>query len=172
MSWNVLSPPPIFDGEDETELKRKWAQLTALHPDRIRTAGYQVFVGEHEHGRAMQAAAWAHDPFVHRIWEEMRASPDAGEDADYEYAENRLKTIIDDLSLSAEVRLKAIEQFRDMKGYTTKAKEAPNLINNGVINVLRVPVRDITPEDDADFERKFEAQQLKLVRDARSSRPN
>lgn len=172
MSWNVQSPPPIFDGEDETELKRKWATLTALHPDRIRTAGYQIFIGEHEHGRAMQAAAWAHDPFVHRIWEELRAGPDAGEDADYEYAETRLRGMIDDLSLSADIRLKAMEQFRDMKGFTTKAKEPASLINNGVINVLRVPMRDMTPEDDADFEVKFKAQQMKLVRDARSNRPN
>lgn len=36
---------------------------------------------------------------------------------------------------------------------------------------LVVPPRDVTLEDDADFERKFEAQQLRLVREARSTRP-
>ena len=37
--------------------------------------------------------------------------------------------------------------------------------------LLIVPERDVTAEDDADFERRFKAQQLKSQADARSAKP-
>jgi hypothetical protein len=52
-------------------------------------------------------------------------------------------------------RLSAVEERRK------PAVERPRLV---------VPPRDVTPEDDADFERKFEMQQMQLVRDVRSVR--
>lgn len=64
MSWDISSPPPIFDGEDELKLKLQYARLIAGHPEKVETAGYVVFPGDHNYGRAMQARAWRSDPIV------------------------------------------------------------------------------------------------------------
>ena|ERR1700761_392784 len=64
MSWSVSSPPPIFEGEDELQLKLQYARLIAGHPEKVETAGYIVFPGDHNYGRAMQARAWRSDPIV------------------------------------------------------------------------------------------------------------
>jgi hypothetical protein len=65
-------------------------------------------------------------------------------------------------------RVAALRLCAEVEGAIQKG---PAIVNdNRTINVLRVPTRDVTPEDDADFDRKFKAQQTKLVADARSVR--
>ena len=159
--------PVIREGEDEFELKMKFAKILYDHPEKKLTAGYMLFPGPENYGRAMQAALWNTDPFV--IAEIERLMGD-GNYEDREPTESQVrKEVLDHAraTIDAKVKLDGYRLYADMRGMLRKDMA----VNVGTINILKVPTRDISAEDDADFERRFEAQQLKLVRDARSTRP-
>jgi hypothetical protein len=171
MAWSISSPPPIFEGEDELQLKLQFAKAIAGHPERIQTAGYEIFPGEENYGRAMQCRAWANDPIVLREIERILEAPETNsKDELKQQIEDELLRIGRDSSVAVDMRLKSYEQVRDMNGWKTVGGNV-QLNDNRVINVLRVPTRDVTPEDDADFDRRFKDNQMKLVTDARSNRP-
>jgi hypothetical protein len=171
MSWARI-PPPIFDDEDELQLKLKYARIVARNPNAKLTAGYQVFEGPDNYGRAMQAQAWLSDPLVQEEISRIRESGEA-------------ESVLPDVSV---VKLEILQEARSATDAKDKAAlyklylEAEGEIKKGgtsvtiaqdnrVVNVLRVPARDVTPEDDEDFDRRFYAQQTALIADAKSSRP-
>lgn len=165
MSWHT-SGPPIHEGEDERELKREFARFVVANPELESQAAYHVFNAPEDFGRAMQAQVWIHDPFVRTEMLRLKASDE--EVRIMLPTKEQLIKEVHDRAKSAEDK-EAVNFYKlqaELCGYTTKAP----LVDNRTINVLRVPTRDVTPEDDADFDKKFKAQQVQLVADARSVR--
>lgn len=166
MGWNT-SGPPILEGEDERELKRQFAAFLVDNPTLQNEAGYSVFPGSGNHGRAFQAnAAWPHDPFVRAEMRRLRGEGEAGDEAILLPSKTRLVQMVYERAAGADDK-EALGFFKlaaEICGFVSKAP----LVDNRTINVLRVPTRDVTPEDDADFDVKFEAQQTKLIADARA----
>ncbi len=171
MSWDRI-PPVIYEWEDERQLKLQFAQLVARSPNDRLNAGYKIFPKVEDVGRAMQAQAWLHDPEVRAEITRLTESEDAG-------------TMLPDVSV---VKLEILQEARsatdpkakeglyklylDSVGALPKGGTNINLNqDNRVVNVLRVPTRDVTPEDDADFDRRFYIQQNALIADAKSNRP-
>lgn len=167
MAWN-REQPPIFEGEDELQLKLQYAGIVARNPERRLTAGYEVFPGPENYGRALQAQSWLYDPFVVAEVERL-----TGEEAVGEILPSKEAVAKEILDFAREThdgkdKIGAFKLFAEVMGHIAKV---PSMVqDNRVINVLRVPTRDLTPEDDADFNARFYAQQTKLVADARSNR--
>lgn len=163
MSWNV--PPPIFEDEDELQLKLAYARMVARNERERFTAGYKIFPGPDNYGRALQVQAWYEDPIVQDEISRLRHGEDDANPKEQLEAEiHQRARAADDRDSVAFYKLLA-----DMKGFVQKGPAT--LIDNRVVNVLRVPTRDVTPEDDEDFNRRFYAQQNALIADAKSSRP-
>lgn len=166
MSWTTTGPP-IFEGEDERELKTAYALFCVQHPDLHHDAGYHVFPGPQNAGRALQAYhAWRHDPFVRAEIERLRGTGAAVTlPSKEEFAAemwSRSKTADDkDAVKFAEVAGKVLGYIQTGSSVT---------VDNRTINVLKVPSRVSTVEEKADFAIRFKAQQTRLVADARSSR--
>lgn len=167
MSWEI-QPPPINEGEDELQLKLQYARMVARNPRERFTGGYKIFPGEHDYGRALQVQAWYFDQIVQ---DEIGRLTVGDEDDD---PQEQFETEVMNRARQADDR-EAIGFYKlaaELKGYVQKGGTNINVNqDNRVVNVLRVPTRDITPEDDADFNEKFYAQQTKLIADARSNRP-
>lgn len=167
MSWH-LSGPPLFEGEDERELKLAFARYCFENPDLENEAGYHVFPGRENFGRAMQAQVWLHDAVVRA--ERRRLGGTEGEvKTSLPTKEAYAKEVID-RARGADDK-EAIGLYKlgaDILGYAEKAP----LIDNRTINILKVPARvGTSPEEQDDWGRRFKAQQTKLVADARSARP-
>lgn len=168
MSWQT--PPAILEGEDELQLKLEYARIVARNERERFTAGYKIFPGPDNYGRALQAQYWYDDPIVQDEITRLRYN-DSDDDPDAE-----LEAEIHQRARSAEDKdaLGYYKLLAEMRGKTGRGSQTNIQINNNdnrVVKVLRVPARDITPEDDQDFEDRFYAQQTKLIADARSSRP-
>lgn len=169
MSWH-LSGPPILEGEDERELKRAFARYCFENPGLEREAGYHVFPGRENFGRALQAQVWIHDPIVRAEMNALGSDEDAVA-SQCPTKEELIKEAWDmtrDPTADQKDRIAALRLCAEMNGAIQKGPGV--VVDNRTINVLRVPTRDVTPEDDADFDLKFKAQQTKLVADARSTR--
>jgi hypothetical protein len=171
MSWNE-TPPPINDDEDELQLKLQYAALVARNERERFTGGYKIFPGADNYGRALQVQAWYFDPIVQDEISRLRAGE--GED-DEDDRVRQIKSEILQRARSADDR-EAVGFYKlclEAEGAIGKGNTTNVQINqdNRVVKVLRVPARDITPEDNADFDERFYAQQTRLIADARSSRP-
>jgi hypothetical protein len=164
MSWANI-PPPIFEDEDELQLKLEYARIVARNERERFTAGYKIFPGPDNYGRALQVAAWYEDPIVQ---DEITRLRSGGEDANPrdEFANEVLQRFrtAGDRDAAAFGKL-----YADVKGFVDKGPKV--LVDNRVVNVLRVPTRDVTPEDDADFDERFYTQQTALIAAAKSERP-
>lgn len=164
MAWQ--SPPPIYDGEDERALKLDFARRWAQNPARVLSIGYEVFPGEANYGRAMQAQYWRHDPVVIAEYERLTGGEAAlsGE----EEAKDRILREIRQLRLEtgdSKVRLDALKLEAEIEGLTGKgASVNVNVDNRQVRNVLLVPHY----EDVDDFAAELKAQQTQLLANAKS----
>lgn len=171
MAVNHSLPPEIYEWEDELQLKLQFAKITAGRPEMYFSAGYEVFTGPENYGRAMACVAWLHDPIVRREWERRLGAQTEDVDDKEQSVRERL-AIARDPNVPIEARLKAYDQIDDVNGW--KTSKTGNTNNTVVLinPILRVPTRDVTPEDDEDFNVRFKANQMKLVNNAKSSRPN
>lgn len=167
MAWS--SPPPIFDHEDERALKLDFARRWALNPHRILSIGYEVFPGEENYGRAMQAQAWRHDPIVIAEYERLHGGEAAltGEESEKAEMIRRIKEFQLECN-DPKVKLDALKLEADIKGLTPKGGTNVNVVNdNSVVrNVLLVPQY----KSREDFAVEFKQQQTRLLADARSQR--
>ncbi len=171
MSWEK-TPPPINEGEDELQLKLEYARLVARNERERFTAGYKLFTGPENYGRALQAQAWFYDPFVQ---DEIARLREGGEESDGLPGVDNVKAEVLQLARSALDKKDAIAAYKlylESEGAIQKGTNV-NIDNSDrrVVNVLKVPTRDVTPADDEDFNRRFYEQQNKLIADARSARP-
>lgn len=171
MSWNT-TPPQINEGEDELQLKLQYAAMVARNERERHTAGYKLFPGPENYGRALQAQAWYYDPIVQDEIARLRE----GSDEDAKPPIDSVKAeILQEARAALEPKDKAAlyKLYLESEGAIQKGNQTNVQINqdNRVVKVLRVPARDVTPEDDADFDERFYAQQNRLIADARSSRP-
>lgn len=169
-------PVVIFDDEDEVALKRDFALLWAKYPNNTPAEiGMQLFANAVEPMRGLQAGAvWSRELAVIAMRDDFilnGGDEDVTDIPSKEQVQRELIAIARG-SRDPKVRLDAYRQFNEMAGHITKAGVNVNVNDNRVVNVLKVPVRDQTAEDDEDFDRRFKVQQLQLVADARSSRPN
>lgn len=165
-------PVPLFDDEDEISLKREfaalWAQYPTYQPNEI---GLQLFANRREPMRGLQAAAvWSRELAVVALRDEfiLNGGEEPGETDKSQVSQEVLA--IARTTRNPEVRLKAYKLWGELNGEIAKPGVTINQNDNRTVNVLRVPTRDITPEDDLDFDRRFEAQQLRLVAEAKSQR--
>lgn len=171
MSWNT-TPPAIFEDEDELQLKLQYAALVARNERERFTAGYKLFPGEENYGRALQVQAWYFDPIVQDEIGRLRSGDDEDDKPSIDCVKaevlQQARAAIDPKDKAALYKLYLESEGAILKGNTTNVQ-----INQDqrVVKVLRVPARDVTPEDDADFDERFYAQQTRLIADARSSRP-
>ncbi len=165
MSWNA-QPPPIFEGEDELQLKLQYAELVARNERERFTAGYKIFKGPDNYGRALQVSAWYEDPFVQDEIARLRAGEVDDPKSELEAELRQRARTADDRDAIGFYKLIA-----DMAGYVQRGTNINVNQDNRVVNVLRVPTRDVTAEDDADFDKRFYIQQNALIADAKSSRP-
>lgn len=175
MAWTA--PNPIVstgfvlrEGEDEYDLKMQFARIVARDRSKAMMAGYELFKGPDNYGRAMQAQLWLTDPVVQdeiarivgpdNVVGLLRSKDEIlKEIEDIAIAQ---KTLNPKLALDAwELRLKA---NGDMAGEQGTGNQT------FIQNVIKLPNRVEGPQEEALFEARFEAQQLKLVRDARSPR--
>lgn len=164
MAWQ--SPPPIYDGEDERALKLDFARRWAQNPSRVLSIGYEVFPGEENYGRAMQAQHWRHDPVVIAEYERLtggEAALGGGEEP-----KDRILREIRQLRLEtgdSKVRLDALKLEAEIEGLTGKgANVNVNVDNRQVRNVLLVPHYQSLD----DFADKLKAQQTELLANAKS----
>lgn len=171
MGWDT-SGPPIFEGEDERELKRAFARYCFDNPGLEREAGYHVFPGRENYGRALQAQVWIHDPSVRAEINALRG--DEGEVDECRPSKGELSKAAWDMAHAPGAdhkdRVAALRLCAEIEGAIQKG---PAIVNdNRTINVLRVPTRvGSSPEEQDEWKREFKSQQTKLVADARSARP-
>lgn len=168
MTWNTV-PPPLFEGEDELQLKLQYARMVARNERERFTAGYKIFAGPENYGRALQVQAWFYDEFVQDEIARLRVG-DNDEDPKEQFIrslEDRARTAKDSDAV------KFLELAAEMRGWRNRGSGANININtdNRIVNVLKVPTRDATPADDADFNERFYIQQNALIADAKSNRP-
>jgi hypothetical protein len=170
MSWNT-TPPPLEEGEDELQLKLQYAAMVARNERERFTAGYKIFPGPENYGRALQVQAWYSDPFVQDEIARLRG----GDEIDTKPSIDSVKAEVLQRARAAEDReaTQLYKLYLESEGAIQKGNQTNVQINqdNRVVKVLRVPARDITPEDDADFEERFYKQQTQLIADAKSARP-
>lgn len=167
MSW-AHEKPVIYHDEDELQLKLKFADYCARNWSNRHMAGYIIFPGEDNYGRAMAAQAWLTDPIVQNEIGRLRS--EGAEEVTPSKAEI-VKKMMDaaDASNDPKVKIEGYYKAADVLGYVQKGSVSVTQNNdNRVVKVLRLPPR--VPE--AQFEAEFYEQQTKLVADARASRPN
>ena len=169
MSWNE-TPPPLFEGEDELQLKLQYATIVARNERERFTAGYKIFPGPENYGRAIQVQAWYSDPIVQDEITRLRGEGLGGlkaEDQQDAFAAEVLQRFrqADDKEAVGLGKL-----YADVKGWGGKGTNININQDNRVVNVLKVPTRDVTPADDDDFNRRFYEQQNRLIADAKSTR--
>lgn len=171
MSWDTTGPP-IHEGEDEYALKMRFAEIVAANPERRLSAGYSLFTGPENYGRAMQAQSWLRDPMVVAEIERLQTGTDAASILPTKEAvAKEILNLARELASSHGGGKDAIGAYKLYGEYVGDIQKVPTaIVDNRVINVLKVPVRDQTPEDDADFDTRFYAQQTKLIADAKSIR--
>lgn len=166
MSWHTQGPP-LREDEDERELKCQFARFAVENPVLANEAGYHVFPGPENYGRALQAnTAWPHCPIVRA--EKRRLAEDGQVSSMLPSPEQVKKAIWDRSNASIEDKdaLAGMRLYCEVEGLIKKGPSA--IFDNRTINVLRVPMRDVTPEDDIDFERRFEQHQTALVANVRN----
>lgn len=161
--------PVIRPGEDEYALKMKYARAVFDLGNSWREAGFRVFPGPENRGRALQADAWYSDLDVQQEIERLRSDPTIGVMTREDIA-REMATIMKSPTASNADKIKAAATAAEVMGFTKQP--ANTNINTGTItnNVLRVPAKPVTPEEEHAYEMRFKASQLKLVSDARASR--
>jgi hypothetical protein len=171
MSWE-RQPPPIFEGEDELQLKLQYARLCAENPRGRLTAGYTIFPGADNYGRALQCQAWFYDPFVQDEIQRLQTD-DAGEllPTDDELEADLIRTV--EGTHDPKDKIAGFRLLFERRGMVSKGGVNVKIDNSDrrVVNVLRVPSRIRTDEEREDFNRRFKDNQTKLIADARSNRP-
>ena len=178
MSWANPSPPvaskgfPFREGEDEYDLKMRFAAIVARNPKEQLTAGYKLFCnGPADYGRAMQSQAWLTDPVVQA--EISRLSVDQTGELLPTDEEIQLK-VWNTIQAAGDPRivLQGAELLAKMRGMLKVASEGGSGGNTYIQNVIKLPQRVEGDQEEALFEARFEAQQLKLVQDARAPKPD
>lgn len=170
MSWDVLSPPPIFDDEDELELKLAYARKTHGRPDMIRSAGYEIFPGKENYGRAMQVAVWQHDPIVLREWERLSLDGGAAETLpnpiEYKAHLWRLAQTEPD----PKIRLEYAKLYGQTEGIVPTGGANVNISNDNSVNnnTIVVPALPATAEEQEIAALRTERRQARLMEHARS----
>lgn len=168
-----FQPVPLFDGEDVQTLKTAFARLWAKYPNRMPAdIGCEVFREMHEPLRGLQAGAvWSRDLDVLEMRDRFKTfgATELKDEFKEELGRNairRLMTLIE--SPDEKIALDAVKEATEIAGY--KPKGAGVIVNNDnrIVSVLRVPTRDVSDADNADFDVKFKRQQTQLVADARS----
>jgi hypothetical protein len=179
MAWSAsnsvvssIAPFVFREGEDEYDLKMQFARIVARDRSQSATAGYKLFTGPENYGRAMQAQAWLVDPVVQEAI--ARFAGENGDEPELRSKPEMLK-IVEDIAVSTKVSdpktsLSAVELW--MKGTGNFVAPGEGGGNTYIQNVIKLPNRVQGADEEALFEARFEAQQLKLVRDARSSKPD
>jgi hypothetical protein len=170
MAWD-RQPPPIFEGEDELQLKLQYARLCAANPRGRLTAGYTIFPGADNYGRALQCQAWFYDPFVQDEIQRLQTD-DAGETlpSDDELEADLIRTL--EAAIDTKDKIAAFRLLFERRNMVSKGGTNINVNqDNRVVNVLRVPSRIRTDEEREEFNRRFKENQVNLIADARSSRP-
>lgn len=179
MSWAankaVVSNDFSFrEGEDEYDLKMQFAAIVARDPAQAMMAGYKLFdKGPADYGRAMQAQAWLTDPIVRERIAQLIGTDEVAvllpSDAEVE------KELWDTIrgTQDPSLKIKGIDLMAQIRGMKKTAGDGPGgSLTAYIQNVIKLPNRVEGPDEDALFEARFEAQQLKLVKDARSSKPD
>lgn len=166
MSWNTQAPE-IFDGEDELQLQLQYAAMVARNERERFTAGYKIFPGPDNYGRALQVQAWYELPLVQDEIARLRSGEEGDQVSELEAEIHQRARRADDRDAIGFYKLLA-----DIRGLIAKGGTNVNINqDNRVVNVLKVPTRDATPADDADFNERFYIQQNALIADAKSNRP-
>jgi len=161
--------PVIREGEDEYALKLAYARAVFDLGTNWREAGFRVFPGPENRGRALQADAWYSDFDVQEELKRLRSDNTIGVPTREDLA-RELSAVMKAPETSKADKIKAGLAIGEILGYI---KQPSNVnVNNGVINnnVLRVPAKPRTPEEAETYEMRLKQSQLKLVSDARSSR--
>lgn len=164
MSWEH-TPPVIREDEDEIALKLDFAKRWAANPNGVLSIGYAMFPGDDNAGRAMQAAAWRHDPFVIAEFERLRCIDDDTEASVEDKFLTRLKAdaaTVDD----AKVKLEYYKLEAQVLGIVKTQNNSVNLNfdNRKTQNVLLVP----QSESIDDFKARFKKQQTELIANAKT----
>lgn len=160
--------PIIRDGEDEVELKMQFAKIAFKLGDDWRQTGFQLFQGPSNYGRAMQCVCWINDELVQIEMQRLRENPEESLPSLADL-KKRLWTIANDPKVKPNDQIKAIDSYAEIDGVTKRPANF-NVGNTITQNVLRVPAKPVTTEEQALYETRLEMSQLKLVNDARSSR--
>lgn len=174
MAWNapnaIVSTVFAFrEGEDEYDLKMQFAAIVARNPSQALMAGYVLFKGTENYGRAMQAQSWLTDPMVREEIARLVGTEEVSlllpSDAEVE------KELWDTIKAcnDPKVKIGGLDLLSKIRGMQ-KGGDGPGGTTNIIQNVIKLPNRVEGPDEEALFEARFEAQQLKLVRDARSPR--
>lgn len=163
MSWN-RTPPVIREDEDETALKLEFAKRWARAPNQYLSIGYAMFTAPGDEGRAMQAQAWRHDPFVIAEYERLREIPETEGASDKERFLTKLATFSSEVS-DPKVKLDALKLEAEVLGLTGKGAQVNvNVDASTTKNVLFVP----QSEGIDDFRERFRQQQTALIASART----
>lgn len=165
-------PVIIFDDEDEDTLKREFALLWAKYPNNTAAEiGQQLFANRVEPMRGLQAGAvWSRELAVIAMRDDFILNGGDAEASDLPSKEQIGREIIAVARAARDPkdRLAAYRLYGEINGHIEKPGVTVNNNDNRIVNVLKVPVRDATPADDADFDRRFKLQQTALVENARS----
>jgi len=168
MSWDASSPPPILEGEDELALKLEYARLTHNRADRIRTAGYDIFKGPGEYGRAMQAAMWRHDPIVRDEWERLSRDDGAAETLPTETEYKAWLWRQAQTATDPKIALQYAELYGKTQNIVPVGGNTNVAINdNSTKNMLIVPAMPITDEEKEVARLRTEQRQARLMQHAR-----
>lgn len=163
MSWN-RTPPVIYEHEDEIALKLEFARRWAKAPSQYLSIGYSLFSEPGDEGRAIQAQAWRHDPFVIAEFERLRDKSDDEEASEKEKFLTKLSTFASEIT-DPKVKLDALKLEAEVLGLTGKgAQVSVNVDNSTTKTVLFVP----QAESVDDFKERFRKQQTNLIANART----
>lgn len=160
---NGIDTPFFDDPVEEEAAKLAYAAAYVANGKDKFTAGWIVFPNPEDRGKAMQAVNWFGDPIV--IKEISRL--------------NNAITLLDEIRAErrkcedAKLKLEYFKLEAEAEGLIKKPGGTNVNIDNRQVNYhLKTPMKPATPEEHESFAARFKAQQMKLVEDARSNRPN
>jgi len=171
MTW--AQPNPIVsngfsfrEDEDEYDLKMQFANIVAGNPSQAMMAGYVLFKGPHNYGRAMQAQAWLTDPIVQAEIARLVGSDDVSLllPSDDEIQKELWNTVL--AATDPKVKITGIDLMSKIRGMQKDGGSRGG--NVYVQNVIQTPRRVQGEAEEALFALQFEQQQMKLVENARA----
>lgn len=164
MAWEVKQRQSAFEPEEIGELKMQLARIIARDPSKRYSATSELFPNDEDRGKVFEANSWLQCPEVNAEVDRLIAAGEVGVVLPtQETVAHEVLTLARSIK-NPKDKLAAYKLHAEMRGMIKKPETTINNVNDNSVRVLRVPAFASQEQ----FEERLEAQQVKLLADARS----